>query len=125
MQMDVNDANVQSAMQKCNTETKTETKDIKENSPSESKRKVFVPPTVDEVREYIRENGYNINPETFVDFYASKGWMVGSNKMKDWKACVRTWVRSDRSRGRASQPEPSGSKYGNLDYSRLLDKVGS
>ena len=54
----------------------------------------FVPPTVDEVREYCEERGNGINANDFVDFYQSKGWMVGKNKMKDWKAAVRTWERS-------------------------------
>lgn len=62
-------------------------------------RNVFVPPTVDEVREYCSERGNNINPEVFVDFYESKGWMIGKNKMKDWKAAVRTWEQSDRRKG--------------------------
>ena len=54
----------------------------------------FVPPTADEVREYCEERGNGINADDFVDFYQSKGWMVGKNKMKDWKAAVRTWERS-------------------------------
>ena len=49
-----------------------------------------------DVSDYCNLNGYGIDPESFVDFYASKGWMVGKNKMKDWKASVRTWVRSQR-----------------------------
>lgn len=54
----------------------------------------FVPPTVEEVREYCEERGNNVDAERFIDFYESKGWMVGKNKMKDWKACVRTWEKS-------------------------------
>lgn len=54
----------------------------------------FTPPTIEEVAGYINEKGYHVNAEQFVDFYASKGWMVGKNKMKDWKACVRTWERN-------------------------------
>lgn len=53
----------------------------------------FVPPSVDEVREYCQERQNDIDAEAFVDFYASKGWKVGSQPMKDWKACVRTWER--------------------------------
>jgi len=56
-------------------------------------RKRFVPPTVEEVREYVQEKGYNVDPETFVDFYASKGWVVGKSPMKDWRAAVRTWAK--------------------------------
>jgi hypothetical protein len=60
----------------------------------------FVPPTADEVREYCDERGNGIDPEAFRDFYESKGWYVGKNKMKDWKAAVRTWERKDREMGR-------------------------
>ncbi len=56
----------------------------------------FTPPTVDEVRAYCKERGNTVDPECFWDFYASKGWMVGKNRMKDWRACVRTWERSSR-----------------------------
>lgn len=56
----------------------------------------FTPPTVAEVRDYCLERNNGIDAEQFVDFYASKGWMVGKNKMKDWRSCVRTWERRDR-----------------------------
>ena len=54
---------------------------------------VFRPPTVEEVRDYVQQKGYPVDAEMFVDFYASKGWMVGKNRMKDWQAAVRTWKR--------------------------------
>ena len=53
----------------------------------------FTPPTLSEVQDYISEKGYHIDAESFIDFYESKGWMVGKNKMKDWKAAVRTWEK--------------------------------
>lgn len=56
-------------------------------------RKRFVPPTVEEVSEYVREKGYQVDPERFVDFYQSKNWYVGKNKMVDWKAAVRNWAK--------------------------------
>lgn len=59
----------------------------------------FVPPTVDEVRAYCRERGNKVDAESFVDFYESKGWMVGKNRMKDWKACIRTWERNNKEWG--------------------------
>ena len=61
----------------------------------EEKRKRFTPPTVDEVSAYCRERHNSINPEQFCDFYASKGWKVGQNPMRDWKAAVRTWEKRD------------------------------
>lgn len=59
------------------------------------KRKRFTPPTVEEVREYIREKGYSVDPERFVDHYTSNGWKVGKNPMKDWRATVRNWNRKE------------------------------
>lgn len=50
-------------------------------------------PTIEEIKSYCDERDNNINPEQFYDFYESKNWMVGKNKMKDWKACIRTWER--------------------------------
>ena len=64
-----------------------------------STRKPFIPPTVEEVREYCTERENSVDPESFVDFYASKGWMIGKNKMKDWKAAVRTWEQGDKRKG--------------------------
>ena len=57
------------------------------------KRKVFQKPTVEEIQSYIHENGYSVDAERFFNFYESKGWMVGKNHMKDWKAAVRTWQK--------------------------------
>jgi hypothetical protein len=51
----------------------------------------FIPPTIDEVTVYCRERGKGVDADKWHNFYASKGWMVGKNKMKDWKAAVRTW----------------------------------
>ena len=53
----------------------------------------FTPPTLAEVDAYIREKGYHFDAENFINFYQSKGWMVGKNKMKDWKASCSTWER--------------------------------
>ena len=55
----------------------------------------FTPPSVEEVRAYCFERGNNVDPERFVDFYESKGWTVGKNRMRDWKAAVRNWERTN------------------------------
>lgn len=57
----------------------------------------FVPPDVEQVRSYCRERNNGIDPEAFVNYYASKGWTVGRAPMKDWKAAVRTWEQRRRS----------------------------
>ena len=76
---------------------------IKENNTSinntsiNNKRKYikekFKKPTLEEVVDYCKERNNFIDPEQFIDFYESKNWYVGKNKMKDWKACIRTWER--------------------------------
>ena len=59
----------------------------------------FIPPTVDEVTAYCQDRGNKVDPQRFVDFYAAKGWMVGKNKMRDWKASVRTWESKEKTSG--------------------------
>jgi hypothetical protein len=56
----------------------------------------FTPPTVDEVTDYCLERNNHVDPQAFIDFYESKGWYIGKNKMKDWKAAVRTWEKNER-----------------------------
>jgi hypothetical protein len=52
----------------------------------------FAPPSLREIKDYVIEMDYNnFNAVEFFNFYESKGWMVGKNKMKDWKAATRTW----------------------------------
>lgn len=58
----------------------------------------FRRPSVEEVRAYCQERHNTVDAEQFVDYYESKGWRVGHNPMKDWKACVRTWERKRVSR---------------------------
>ena len=72
----------------------------------------FAPPTTEEVSEYCKERGNKVDPQKFVDFYTMKGWMVGKNKMKDWKAAVRTWERSEPKQGRmSSRQQDSWNKW--------------
>jgi len=56
--------------------------------------KRFVPPTTIEVKEYAESIGYRLDAEAFCSHYDSNGWKVGKNKMKDWRAAVRTWKRN-------------------------------
>ena len=53
--------------------------------------KAFTPPSAEEVAAYCRERGNDISPESFCSFYASKGWRVGNQPMKDWRAAIRHW----------------------------------
>ena len=81
-------------------------KDSKGESVRGEKAKRFYPPTLDEVKQYCEERKNNIDPMAFIDFYSSKGWMIGKNRMKDWKAAVRTWERK-----RKEEPKTENSVY--------------
>ena len=70
-------------------------KPITNNQVKKGERKTFSPPTLEEIKEYSDQSGYKVDPDQFRDFYVSKNWMVGKNKMKDWKASVRLWSRRD------------------------------
>lgn len=75
---------------------------INKNGNNEKKKKGrFAPPTSQQVIDYARTIDYLIDGSQFVDFYASKGWKVGSSPMKDWQAAVRTWKKRD------SKPKPA------------------
>lgn len=78
--------------------------------------KRFSRPSLDEVREYIASQSYSVDAEAFIDFYEAKGWRVGNNPMKDWKAAVRTWERRNKERGTANPQKttaaPDGVKLG-------------
>ena len=86
--------------------------DIEKDIDKEKDIKVcrFTPPTIDEIITYCKERKNNVNAQRFLDFYTSKGWLIGKNKMKDWKAAVRTWENNDKKSG---NPLSSGK----LDYS--------
>ena len=68
----------------------------------------FSPPSLSEVQAYISERGSAVDAQQFVDFYASKGWMVGKNRMKDWKAAVRTW---EKRRKEEAGEQPTKQEY--------------
>lgn len=95
--------------EKENGERRTE-KDIAPYSPPRGTGRLpaprFVPPSVDDVHAYCEQRRNGVDPEQFVNFYASKGWKVGSSPMKDWKAAVRTWEQRDgRGPGTADKPK--------------------
>lgn len=70
------------------SENSIEENRIEENSISTHN---FIKPTIEEIKNFCEERKNNINANKFYDFYESKGWMIGKNKMRDWKACIRTW----------------------------------
>ena len=82
-------------------------KELKNKELNKSNTKVInirymIPPTIEMLEDYINENGYNVNAHSFMDFYESKGWLVGKSKMKDWQAAVRNWNSREKPRNRSS-----------------------
>jgi len=67
-----------------------------------AKRKRFTPPTLQDVAAYCRERSNSVDPQAWIDHYTANGWMVGKNKMRDWKAAVRTWERNEY--GKSKRP---------------------
>lgn len=88
-----------------NVKCKMLNENVKEKRKTEQKEKAFVKPTAEEVREYCRERGNNVDPEAFVAYYESKGWKVGNQPMKNWKAAIVTWEKRDKQQPRAKPPD--------------------
>lgn len=78
----------------------------------------FTPPSVEEVTAYCESRGNGISASEFIDFYSSKGWMIGKNRMKDWKAAVRTWEQR-----RKAEPVKKGAfnqfRQNDYDFTQL------
>lgn len=83
----------------------------------EQKSKRFKAPTAEEVRAYILEKGYSVDAESFVDYYTSKGWVVGKSPMKDWKAAVRTW---NKNHAKFNNTSTGNGYYANNKPNRML-----
>ena len=77
-----------------NTLGSNKTSSKRSNETSSKKSTKFTPPTDEEVAAYVAEKGYHFNPAQFVPHYQSKGWKVGNQPMKDWRAACRTWENS-------------------------------
>lgn len=89
--------------------------DNKAAVPPRTKR--FTPPTLAEVQSYVAERHSAVDPQGFIDFYESKGWMVGKTPMKDWKAACRnaeSWERWQRNDSRSKVKTTSD--YGTEDF---------
>ena len=112
---------------------KEEGKEYKDVIERESKRETarFTPPTLSEVLEYITEKGYAVDGRRFWEYYESIGWKVGRNRMKDWKAAVRSWNARDEQE-RKQRSAPQAGRFNNFearepgtslmdDYIKLLE----
>jgi len=79
----------------------------------------FNPPQVSDIKEYCESRKNRVDPEKFFDYYQSKGWMIGKNKMKDWKAAVRTWEKNDETFGRNTRGSTKDGYY-SQDHSGIF-----
>ncbi len=86
-----NDENVYQEEQRKEKESK-----VKKSKGNIYKQHKFIKPTITEIEEYCKKRNNNINPLQFYNFYESKNWYIGKNKMTDWKACIRTWEQNDK-----------------------------
>tara|TARA_R110002020_G_scaffold9069_4_gene36279 strand:- start:2220 stop:2834 length:615 start_codon:yes stop_codon:yes gene_type:complete len=66
------------------------------NLTDNNKKARFKKPKLEEIKNYCQERNNNVDPEAFINFYESKGWQIGKETMKSWKACVRTWETRDK-----------------------------
>lgn len=64
----------------------------------------FRKPSLDDIRAYCISRGNNVDPEQFLNFYESKGWMVGKTPMRDWRAAIRTWEKRENDSPRRRSP---------------------
>lgn len=102
--------------------TTKESKEGKKEKNNNIKR--FTPPTYEQVSTYCKERSNTVDAERFYDFYESKGWMVGKNKMKDWKAAVRNWERSSKQETKpAKQNQFHNFDERNYDFDELEKRL--
>ena len=121
MRWNANDANASKSMHMDAKDANTKTKTKSNTNTNIKRERNFVPPTLDEVKAYCNEKGYRINPERFVAFYASKGWKVGNQPMKDWKAAVVSWEQR-RKEEAVPTNQDSNSDMGDI-FSKALSKM--
>ena len=87
--------NEEQVVQFLNNKSLTNLTSINKNKVIKLNNKLFKKPSINDVKLYCIERNNKIDAISFVNFYESKGWMVGKNKMKDWRAAVRTWEMRD------------------------------
>lgn len=76
--------------------------DTPETPPARKKSSRFVPPSLEEVKAYCAERGNLVDAERFYNYYTAANWYRGNTKIKDWRACVRTWEQKEKQAPRYS-----------------------
>lgn len=84
----------------------------------------FTPPTLAEVAAYVTERGSPVDPQEFIDFYASKGWLVGKTPMKDWKAACRNAEKWDRWKRTTASERPTTQRTSFTELAARMEQEG-
>lgn len=110
------------------SESESESESENESARARKRASPFCPPQPEEVAAYCRERGNSVDAEQFCDFYASKGWRIGNQPMRDWKAAVRTWEKRENRTNNPKNAAAYDRKADNMqrhhytqdDYSRMM-----
>ena len=89
-------------------------KEVEQQAAKSQKHIRFIKPTISDIEVFTQASNLNLNPDHFFDFYESKDWMVGKNKMKDWKAAARNWAR----RNETPQQNKNQKPLTQIDYEK-------
>lgn len=111
--IDVNIPSETELMEEESTQKESKVKESKVKDIEKEKTKRFSPPSLEEIKSYCLERGNKVNPEKFIDHYMANGWMVGKNKMKDWRAAVRNWEKTETIK-------PNGYKHPAVSYQQNI-----
>ena len=95
---DISEENAKGDISICNSNNSNNSNNNNNNSEKSNfqQQKRFTKPTIEEIKQYCDERNNGIEAEAFFDFYESKGWKVGRNSMKNWKAAIRNWERQNK-----------------------------
>lgn len=104
-------------------ESKVKKSRVKESKVNRGAQARFTPPTLEDVKAYCKERNNYVDPERFVDFYASKGWKVGREPMKDWKAAIRNWEHRDNESKPGGHREEKASEEEIDKLKKIYEKV--
>jgi hypothetical protein len=83
---------------------------------------VFIKPSPQEVNEYTKSIGFILDAEYFIDYYETRGWIVGKNKMKDWKAAIRNWKKNNFNHGGNNATNQQSKPRGSIDYKKYAEE---
>lgn len=107
------------------TEEAKDSRNIKKYNIKKNNTNKFIPPTPEQVAEYCRERGNNIDPEYFVAYYAKQDWLLSNGrKMKDWKMAIVTWEKNDKAKPAMKKAVPA-QQYEQRDYSGVNEEMRS